>query len=107
MSEVRFILFIQYGMILTIFGIQNLICVVNFIIKPIRSSYYGEEIPPLTNAEDTLRRLYAYPRKIEGLPWNDNNTSGQISDDVYVYRLAETYLCGPKLFEIINFRSCG
>lgn len=63
-----------------------------------KSSYYGEEIPPLTNAEDTLRRLYAYPRKIEGLPWNDNNTSGQISDDVYVYRLAETYLLRAEAY---------
>ncbi|MDR3142452.1 MAG: RagB/SusD family nutrient uptake outer membrane protein [Tannerellaceae bacterium] len=62
------------------------------------SAYYGQEIPPLTNAEDTLRLLYAYPRKIEGLPWNSNNTSGQISDDVYVYRLAETYLLRAEAY---------
>lgn len=63
-----------------------------------KSAHYGKEIPPLTNAEDTLRRLYAYPRKIEGLPWNGNNTSGQISDDVYVYRLAETYLLRAEAY---------
>jgi hypothetical protein len=62
------------------------------------SAYYEQEIPLLTNAEDTLRLLYAYPRKIEGLPWNNNNTSGQISDDVYVYRLAETYLLRAEAY---------
>lgn len=63
-----------------------------------KSAYYGQEIPPRTAAEDTLRRMYAYPRKIEGAPWNDNNTSGQISDDVYVYRLGETYLLRAEAY---------
>ncbi len=70
----------------------------NFYYNNPSSAHYGELIPPLTSAEDTLRLLYAYPRKIEGIPWNDNNTSGQISDDVYVYRLAETYLLRAEAY---------
>jgi len=63
------------------------------------SSYYEQEIDLSTlSAEDTLRRLYVYPRKIEGVPWNNNNTSGQISDDVYVYRLSETYLLRAEAY---------
>lgn len=62
------------------------------------STYYGKEIPTPTAAEDTLRRLYAYPRKIEGTPWNNNNRSGQTSNDVYVYRLAETYLLRAEAY---------
>ena len=63
-----------------------------------KSSYYGKPVVPLTSAEDTLRRQYIYPRKIEGVPYNSNNTSGQISDDVYVYRLAETYLLRAEAY---------
>lgn len=58
------------------------------------SSFFGEEIEKedLTSADDTLRFLYEYPRKIEGPPWENNPSSGRINKDVYVYRLAETYL---------------
>jgi len=69
-----------------------------FYYNNTKSSYYGKLIGPLTNAEDTLRRLYIYPRKIEGVPWNSNNTSGQTTDDVYVYRLAETYLLRAEAY---------
>ncbi len=63
-----------------------------------KSPYYGKLIGPLTSGEDTLRRLYIYPRKIEGVPWGRNNASGGISDDVYVYRLAETYLLRAEAY---------
>lgn len=57
------------------------------------SSFLGEEINKTNlSREDTLRFLYEYPRKIEGPPWQNNPTSGLINKDVYVYRLAETYL---------------
>ena len=62
------------------------------------SPYYGQEITGLTAAEDTLRRLYIYPRKAEGTPWEGSNTSGRIADDVYVYRLAETYLLRAEAY---------
>lgn len=62
------------------------------------SQYFGQPVPPRTTAEDTLRSMYAYPRKIEGNPWNLNNTSGRTSKDVYVYRLAETYLLRAEAF---------
>lgn len=62
------------------------------------SEYFGQPVPARTTAEDTLRSMYAYPRKIEGNPWNLNNTSGRTSDDVYVYRLAETYLLRAEAY---------
>lgn len=58
-----------------------------------QSSHFGEVIDQNSlSAEDSLRNLYKYPRKIEGPPWESNNSSGRINKDVYVYRLAETYL---------------
>lgn len=62
------------------------------------SPYYGKPVEPRTNAEDTLRTMYPYPRKVEGAPWNDSPTSGKIKDDVYVYRLAETYLLRAEAY---------
>ena len=62
------------------------------------SNYYGQVVEPKTSAEDTLRSMYPYPRKIEGEPWENNNTSGRITDDVYVYRLAETYLLRAEAY---------
>ncbi|MCG2587799.1 RagB/SusD family nutrient uptake outer membrane protein [Rhodohalobacter sulfatireducens] len=64
-----------------------------------QSSHFGEEIKKenLTR-EDTLRHLYEYPRKIEGPPWEDNTSSGRINKDVYVYRLAETYLLRAEAY---------
>jgi hypothetical protein len=63
-----------------------------------KSQYFGERVPPRTTGEDTLRSMYPYPRKIEGKPWNLNNTSGRTSKDVYVYRLAETYLLRSEAY---------
>lgn len=62
------------------------------------SQYFGEPVHPRTTAEDTLRSMYPYPRKIEGHPWTDNNTSGRTGKDVYVYRLAETYLLRAEAY---------
>nr|WKN35653.1 RagB/SusD family nutrient uptake outer membrane protein [Tunicatimonas sp. TK19036] len=62
------------------------------------SNYFGQEVEPRISAEDTLRSMYPYPRKIEGEPWENNNTSGRITDDVYVYRLAETYLLRAEAY---------
>jgi len=64
-----------------------------------QSEYYGEEvIKDNFSMEDSLRSLYPYPRKIEGPPWEDNPTSGRINKDVYVYRLAETYLLRAEAY---------
>lgn len=70
----------------------------NFYYNNPNSPYYGQLIEKRTNAEDTLRSMYPYPRKIEGDPWNDSPTSGGIKDDVYVYRLAETYLLRAEAY---------
>jgi hypothetical protein len=62
------------------------------------SSFFGQLIEKSDRAEDSLRNIYPYPRKIEGNPWNDNNASGRVTNDVYVYRLAETYLLRAEAF---------
>ncbi len=62
------------------------------------SKFFGQPVAEITNAEDSLRNLYPYPRKIEGEPWNNNNGSGGITNDVYVYRLAETYLLRAEAY---------
>lgn len=64
-----------------------------------QSVNYGQLIDrSALSKEDTLRRLYPYPRKVEGDPWEGSNTSGRIQDDVYVYRLAETYLLRAEAY---------
>lgn len=63
------------------------------------SSFFGQEIDPENfSAGDKLRALYFYPRKIEGPPWEGRITSGRINKDVYVYRLAETYLLRAEAY---------
>ncbi|MDC6366253.1 MULTISPECIES: RagB/SusD family nutrient uptake outer membrane protein [Flavobacteriaceae] len=62
------------------------------------SAFFGQEIPPSTVAEDTLRRMYPYPRKHEGTPWQGSNSNGRTSEDVYVFRLAETYLLRAEAY---------
>ena len=56
------------------------------------SPYFGQLTEPRTVAEDTLRSQFPYPKKVLGEPWAQNNGSGRTAKDVYVYRLAETYL---------------
>lgn len=64
-----------------------------------RSAFFGEQVNKATlSREDTLRFMYEYPRKIEGPPWNNSPTSGRINKDVYVYRLAETYLLRAEAY---------
>jgi hypothetical protein len=64
-----------------------------------QSAFFGQQIDKTTRSrEDTLRFMYEYPRKIEGPPWNNNPTSGLINKDVYVYRLAETYLLRAEAY---------
>lgn len=63
------------------------------------SPYFGQVVNrAVLGKEDTLRRLYDYSRKVEGRPWNNTNTSGRTSKDVYVYRLAETYLLRAEAY---------
>lgn len=71
----------------------------NFYYNNPNSPFFGELISfASATAEDTLRNMYPYPRKIEGVPWNNSPTSGKITDDVYVYRLAETYLLRAEAY---------
>jgi len=62
------------------------------------SPHFGEVVEPRTGADDTLRNIYPYPRKVEGKPFNNNSTSGRISKDVMVFRLAETYLLRAEAY---------
>jgi hypothetical protein len=62
------------------------------------SSYFGKEVEKRTNQEDTMRNIYPYPRKVEGKPWNNINTSGGTNTDLMVFRLAETYLLRAEAY---------
>lgn len=62
------------------------------------SNYLGQIVTTMTSQEDTLRGMYPYPRKIEGKPWGNSNTSGRTGKDVIVYRLAETYLLRAEAY---------
>jgi hypothetical protein len=64
------------------------------------SKYFGQEVmtKQLTNQEDTMRNIFAYPRKVEGKPMNNVNTSGNTGKDVMIYRLAETYLLRAEAY---------
>ncbi len=64
------------------------------------STYFGKQVEQKTDQEDTMRNIYAYPRKVEGKPWNNTNTSGRTAKDIIVFRLAETYLLRAEA----NFR---
>lgn len=63
------------------------------------STYFGQTVDESKlGKEDTLRSLYDYSRKVEGKPYNNTITSGATSKDVYVYRLAETYLLRAEAY---------
>ena len=62
------------------------------------SAFFGQIIEPRTVKEDTLRNIYPYPRKVEGPPWASNPASGRTVKDIYVYRLAETYLLRAEAY---------
>jgi len=66
--------------------------------NPASPNYFGKLVEQKTNQEDTMRNIYAYPRKVEGRPWNNINTSGRTVKDVIVYRLAETYLLRAEAY---------
>lgn len=62
------------------------------------SAYFGQKVEPKTTPLDTLQRIYAYPRKVEGRAWNGKIDSGRTAKDVIVYRLAETYLLRAEAY---------
>ncbi len=62
------------------------------------SAYFQKPVEKKTSLEDTMQNLYPTIRKIEGKPWNDNNTSGQTAKDFMVYRLSETYLLRAEAY---------
>jgi len=62
------------------------------------STYFGKQVEPRTTQEDTMRNIYPYLRKVEGKPWNGDNTSGGTGKDFVVYRLAETYLLRAEAY---------
>jgi len=61
-------------------------------------NYYRKKIEPKTTYEDTMRSIYPYTRKVEGKPWEANNLSCKTDNDLYVYRLAETYLLRAEAY---------
>lgn len=70
----------------------------NFFYNNPKSNFWGQIVGPRIAAEDTLRSMYPYPRKIEGHPWHNDPTSGRTAKDVYVFRLAETYLLRAEAY---------
>lgn len=70
----------------------------DFVYNNPNSAFFGQPTQPPTVAEDSLRSMYPYPMKIEGLPWQGINNSGRTQEDVYVYRLAETYLLRAEAY---------
>ena len=63
-----------------------------------KSAFYGKLVERRTNQEDTMRNMYAYPRKVLGIPYNATNSSGRTSKDWMVFRLAETYLLRAEAY---------
>jgi len=63
-----------------------------------KSKFFGQIIKPRTVKEDTLRSMYPYPRKVEGPSWASDPASGRTTKDIYVYRLAETYLLRAEAY---------
>ncbi|MEJ7589768.1 MAG: RagB/SusD family nutrient uptake outer membrane protein, partial [Ferruginibacter sp.] len=70
----------------------------SFIYTNPSSTYFGKPVEPKTSQEDTLRNIYPIIRKVEGKPWENNNTTGRTTKDVMVYRLAETYLLRAEAY---------
>lgn len=62
------------------------------------SKFFNSLVEKKTVYDDTMRNIYPYSRKIEGLPWANNPTSGRTAKDVIVYRLAETYLLRAEAY---------
>lgn len=62
------------------------------------SKYFGQQVGIRINQEDTMRNIFSYPRKVEGKPWNNINTSGRTVKDAIVFRLAETYLLRAEAY---------
>ncbi|MEI6275352.1 MAG: RagB/SusD family nutrient uptake outer membrane protein [Prolixibacteraceae bacterium] len=63
-----------------------------------KSAFYGKLVEKRNNQEDTMRNIYAYPRKVLGIPYNATNSSGRTSKDWMVFRLAETYLLRAEAY---------
>jgi len=63
-----------------------------------RSKYFKQQVERKVVYDDTMRNIYPYSRKIEGLPWANNPTSGRTAKDVMVFRLAETYLLRAEAY---------
>lgn len=66
--------------------------------NPASPNYFGKQVEQKLDQEDTMRNIYAYPRKVEGKPWNNTNTSGRTGKDIMVFRLAETYLLRAEAY---------
>jgi hypothetical protein len=62
------------------------------------STFFGKLVEKRVANEDTMRNVYPYLRKLEGKPFNGNNTSGRTGKDFIVYRLAETYLLRAEAY---------
>jgi hypothetical protein len=70
----------------------------SFYYNNIGSTYFNKLVERKATQEDTMRNVYPYLRKLEGRPYNGNNTSGGTGKDFIVYRLAETYLLRAEAY---------
>ncbi|GEO06123.1 membrane protein [Adhaeribacter aerolatus] len=63
------------------------------------SAYFNTTVEKRTSKIDTLYMIYPTIRKIEGnVPKSGDNSTGRIFTDLYVYRLAETYLLRAEAY---------
>ncbi len=63
-----------------------------------KSKYFNKPVESRVIYDDTMRNIYPYSRKIDGIPWANNAASGRSAKDVMVYRLAETYLLRAEAY---------
>lgn len=63
------------------------------------SSYFGQVVEPKTTLVDTMQNIFPTIRKIEGKPIVSALTpNGRTSNDIMVFRLAETYLLRAEAY---------
>lgn len=70
----------------------------SFYYNNASSTFFNKLVEKRVTQEDTMRNVYPYLRKLEGKPFNGDNTSGGTGKDFIVYRLAETYLLRAEAY---------
>ncbi|MFB2117645.1 RagB/SusD family nutrient uptake outer membrane protein [Parapedobacter sp. 2B3] len=62
------------------------------------SAYFGQVVEKKSTLIDTMQNIYPLIRKVEGPPPVANPRNGRTTNDIMVYRLAETYLLRAEAY---------